>query len=155
MRNRRRLLREQIHEQLRADIVGCRLAARRGDPRRRTGPAFRRNARMRDHLTDLIDLIDQMERVVLVSVANVKTGDPQSLVREHRELIDALQARQTRRAEHHIAAAGKRVSRAISRMVVPGQPNSRTRRERFPHVRTTAGIWRGCGAVCFQHFERA
>jgi len=38
-------------------------------------------------------------------------------------------------------------------MVVPGQPNSRTRRERFPHVRTTAGIWRGCGAECFQHFE--
>lgn len=80
-----------------------------------------RNARMRDHLTDLID---QMERAVLVSVSNVKKGDPQSVVREHVELIDALQARQTRKAERiaerHIAAAGKRVSQAISRMVVPG-----------------------------------
>jgi GntR family transcriptional regulator, rspAB operon transcriptional repressor len=79
-----------------------------------------RNARMRDHLTDLID---QMERVVLVSVANVKKGDPQSVVREHCELIAALQARQTRKAERlaerHIAGAGKRVSAAISRMVVP------------------------------------
>jgi GntR family transcriptional regulator, rspAB operon transcriptional repressor len=65
-----------------------------------------------------------MERVVLVSVANVKKGDPQSVVREHCELIDALQARQTRKAERlaerHIAGAGKRVSAAISRMVVPG-----------------------------------
>jgi DNA-binding GntR family transcriptional regulator len=80
-----------------------------------------RNARMRDHLTDLID---QMERVVRVSVANVKKGDPQTVVREHGALVDALQARQTRKAERlaerHIAAAGKRVSTAISRMVVPG-----------------------------------
>jgi DNA-binding GntR family transcriptional regulator len=80
-----------------------------------------RNARMRDHLTDLID---QMERAVLVSVSNVKKGDPQSVVREHGELIDALQARQTRKAERiaerHIAAAGKRVSQAISRLVVAG-----------------------------------
>jgi DNA-binding GntR family transcriptional regulator len=79
-----------------------------------------RNARMRDHLTDLID---QMERAVLVSVANVKKGDPQSVVREHCEIIDALQARQSRKAEklaeRHIADAGKRVSTAISRMVVP------------------------------------
>jgi DNA-binding GntR family transcriptional regulator len=79
-----------------------------------------RNARMRDHLTDLID---QMERAVLVSVSNVKKGDPQSVVREHCEMIDALQARQSRKAERlaerHIAAAGKRVSTAISRMVVP------------------------------------
>jgi GntR family transcriptional regulator, rspAB operon transcriptional repressor len=78
------------------------------------------NARMRDHLTDLID---QMERVVLVSVANVNKGDPQSVVREHGEMIDALQARETRKAERlaekHIAAAGKRVSTAISRRVVP------------------------------------
>jgi DNA-binding GntR family transcriptional regulator len=80
-----------------------------------------RNARMRDHLADLID---QMERVVLVSVANVGKGDPQSLVREHGEMIDALQARNARRAEklaeRHIAAAGKRVGTAIARMVVPG-----------------------------------
>jgi DNA-binding GntR family transcriptional regulator len=80
-----------------------------------------RNARMREHLTDLID---QMERAVLVSVANVEKGDPQAVVREHGELIDALQARQGRKAEklaeRHIAAAGKRVSAAIARMVVTG-----------------------------------
>jgi DNA-binding GntR family transcriptional regulator len=77
------------------------------------------NARMRDHLADLID---QMERAVLMSVSNVRKGDPQSLVDEHCEIIDALQARQSRKAERlaqrHIAAAGKRVSTAISRMVV-------------------------------------
>ena len=80
-----------------------------------------RNARMRDHLTDLID---QMERAVRVSVANVAKGDPRTVVREHCALIDALQARQARRAERlaerHIAAAGQRVSTAIARMVVPG-----------------------------------
>ena len=78
-----------------------------------------RNARMRDHLADLID---QMERAVLMSVHNVRKGDPQSLVREHAAIIDALQARQPRRAEtlaaRHIAGAGKRVSGAIARLVV-------------------------------------
>ena len=78
-----------------------------------------RNARMRDHLTDLID---QMERAVLMSVHNVRKGDPQVLVREHAAMIDALQERHAGRAERlagrHIAAAGKRVSTAIARMVV-------------------------------------
>lgn len=78
-----------------------------------------RNARMRDQLGDLID---QMERVVRVSVANVNKGDPQMVVREHCNLIDALQARDTRRAERiaerHIATAGMRVQDALSRMVV-------------------------------------
>lgn len=78
-----------------------------------------RNARMRDHLTDLID---QMERVVRVSVASIKAGDPQLVVREHCAMIDALQARDTRRAERlalrHIATAGKRVQSALARMVV-------------------------------------
>lgn len=79
-----------------------------------------RNARMRDHLADLID---QMERAVLMSVHNVRKGDPQSLVGEHAAMIDALQARQLRTAqrlaERHTAAAGKRVSGAIARLVVP------------------------------------
>ncbi len=82
-----------------------------------------RNARMRDHLTDLID---QMERVVRVSVANVKEGDPQAVVREHGAMIDALQARDARRAERlaerHISTAGKRVQGALARLVVPGRP---------------------------------
>ncbi len=80
-----------------------------------------RNARMHDHLTDLIA---QMERAVLVSLANVAKGDPQEVVREHCEMIAALQARQGRKAEklaeRHIAAAGKRVRAAIARMVVTG-----------------------------------
>nr|WP_245845016.1 GntR family transcriptional regulator [Noviherbaspirillum humi] len=77
------------------------------------------NVRMRDHLTDLID---QMERVVLMSVSSVKQGNKQSLVDEHAEIIDALQARQTKRAERlaerHIASAGKRVGAALARMAV-------------------------------------
>lgn len=76
------------------------------------------NARMRDHL---IDLIDQMERAVQLSVSSLKKGDPQSLVDEHAELIDALQARQAARAQRivgrHIGEAGKRVMQAMSRVV--------------------------------------
>jgi DNA-binding GntR family transcriptional regulator len=81
------------------------------------------NIRMRDHLSDLID---QMERVVLMSVNKVKqgSGNTQSLVDEHCRIIDALQERQARRAERlaeqHIASAGKRVSEAISRSVIAG-----------------------------------
>jgi DNA-binding GntR family transcriptional regulator len=79
------------------------------------------NARMRDQLTDLID---QMERAVRVSVASIKQGDPQLVVREHAAMIDALQARDPRRAERlaerHIATAGRRVQQALARVVVPG-----------------------------------
>ena len=79
------------------------------------------NARMRDHL---IDLIDQMERAVQVSIASINKGDPQVLVNEHAEIIDALQARALKRAqrlaEQHISAAGKRVSRAISKSLIAG-----------------------------------
>ena len=79
------------------------------------------NARMRDQL---IDLIDMMERAVHMSLNNVKKGDPQPLVNEHCEIIDALQARAVKRAqrlaEQHIVAAGKRVSNAISRSLIAG-----------------------------------
>ncbi len=77
------------------------------------------NARMRDQLIDLIDL---MERAVHMSLSNIKKGDPQSLVHEHSGIIDALQARATKRAqrlaEQHIQAAGKRVSNAIARSAI-------------------------------------
>lgn len=79
------------------------------------------NVRMRDQL---VDLIDQMERVVLMSVNKVKqgSGNTQSLVDEHCRMIDALQERRVRRAERlaeqHIGAAGKRVSEAISRTII-------------------------------------
>lgn len=79
------------------------------------------NARMRDQLLDLIDLL---ERAVQVSVASMKQGDPQVLVNEHVEIIDALQARAVKKAqrlaEQHIVAAGKRVSSAISRSLIAG-----------------------------------
>ena len=79
------------------------------------------NARMRDQLVDLIDLL---ERAVQVSVASIRQGDPQVLVNEHVEIIDALQARAVKKAqrlaEQHIVAAGKRVSNAISRSLIAG-----------------------------------
>ncbi len=79
------------------------------------------NARMRDYL---IELIDQMERAVTVSVASMNKGDPQVLVNEHIEMIDALQGRALKRAqriaEQHVVSAGKRVSRSISKTLVVG-----------------------------------
>ena len=76
---------------------------------------------MRDQLNDLID---QLERAVQVSVASIHKGDPQVLVNEHAEIIDALQARALKRAqrlaEQHIAGAGKRVSKAISKSLIAG-----------------------------------
>ena len=76
---------------------------------------------MRDHL---IDLIDQMERAVVLSVSSLKKGDPQSLVDEHAELVSALQARQATRAQRivsrHVGGAGKRVMQAMSRVVIAG-----------------------------------
>lgn len=79
------------------------------------------NARMRDQL---IDLIDMMERAVHMSLNNVKKGDPQPLVNEHCGIIDALQTRAVKRAqrlaEQHVVAAGKRVSNAISRSLIAG-----------------------------------
>ncbi len=77
------------------------------------------NARMRDHL---IDLIDQMERAVQISLSSIRKGNPEPLVHEHSDIIEALQSRNVKRAqrlvEHHIAAAGKRVTEAMSRTVI-------------------------------------
>lgn len=78
------------------------------------------NARMRDYL---IDLIDQMERAVQLSVSSLRKGDPQTVVDEHAELIDALQSRQASRARRiasrHVSEAGKRVVQAMSRAFIP------------------------------------
>lgn len=79
------------------------------------------NARMRSYL---VDLIDQMERAVLMSLSNVKVGKQgnQPVVDEHCRIIDALQERQQkiaeRLAEKHIGAAAKRVNDAFSRVVI-------------------------------------
>lgn len=79
------------------------------------------NARMRDQLLDLIDLMD---RAIRMSVANISKGDPELLVNEHCAIIDALQARAIKRAqrlaEQHVVAAGKRVSNAISKSLIAG-----------------------------------
>lgn len=79
------------------------------------------NARMRDQLIVLIDL---MERAVQMSLNNIKKRDPRSLVDEHCVIIDALQARAIKRAqrlaERYTVAASKRVSNAISRSVIAG-----------------------------------
>ena len=79
------------------------------------------NTRMRDQLLDLIDLMD---RAIRMSVANISKGDPKLLVNEHCAIIDAVQARATKRAqrlaEQHVVAAGKRVSNAISRSLIAG-----------------------------------
>lgn len=79
------------------------------------------NPRMRDQLNDLIDL---MERAVQVSVSSLNKGDPQMLVAEHAEIIDALQERSTKRAqrlaEQHIVEAGNRVDKAISKSLITG-----------------------------------
>lgn len=75
------------------------------------------NARMRDQL---IDLLDQMERAVRISVSNLRRGNPHALITQHGELIDALQQRHVKRAERcaekHILAAAKRVSNAMVRL---------------------------------------
>jgi DNA-binding GntR family transcriptional regulator len=79
------------------------------------------NVRLRDQLSDLID---QMERAVQLSLSSLKQGDPQTVVDEHRQIIDALQARQLSRAQRlvsrHVTQAGKRVIRAMSRVVIAG-----------------------------------
>jgi DNA-binding GntR family transcriptional regulator len=79
------------------------------------------NPRMRDQLNNLID---HMERAVLMSVnrATQGSGNTSGLVEEHSRMIDSLQQRQSKRAERqaeqHIAAAGKRVTEAISRSII-------------------------------------
>lgn len=77
------------------------------------------NARICDQLGDLID---QMERVVTVSVSHIKQGDTSVLVDEHCKIIDALQERKLKRAERlaqqHIGDAEKRVNDAISRFAI-------------------------------------
>ncbi len=77
------------------------------------------NKRMRDHINDLID---QMERVVRVSLANIRQESPASPVGEHCQIIDALQGRKAklaaRLAEQHIATAAHRVNDALSHRVI-------------------------------------
>jgi DNA-binding GntR family transcriptional regulator len=68
------------------------------------------------------DLIEQADRLVRVSIANVKSRDPAQLVAEHAAVIDAMQSRDARRATRliraHVAQTEKRVLSALSRSAV-------------------------------------
>ena len=70
----------------------------------------------------LCDLIGQADRLVRVSVANVKGHDPTRLVAEHVALIEAMQRRDGRVAARiikaHIGQTEKRVLPALKRNAV-------------------------------------
>jgi DNA-binding GntR family transcriptional regulator len=70
----------------------------------------------------LCDLIGQADRLVRVSLANVRDHDPTQLVAEHGELIEAMQRRDRRRALHlikaHIQQTERRVLPALKRNAV-------------------------------------
>jgi DNA-binding GntR family transcriptional regulator len=68
------------------------------------------------------DLIEQADRLVRVSLADIRGRDPSQLVAEHAAIIDALQARDGRRAKRiirdHVSSAQKRVLSALSRSAI-------------------------------------
>jgi DNA-binding GntR family transcriptional regulator len=70
----------------------------------------------------LVDLIGQADRLVRVSVANLRGHDPAKLVAEHVALIEAMQRRDARSAARiikaHIGETEKRVLPALKRNAV-------------------------------------
>ena len=70
----------------------------------------------------LVDLIGQADRLVRVSVANLRGHDPAKLVAEHVALIEAMQRRDARSAgriiKAHIGETEKRVLPALKRNAV-------------------------------------
>jgi DNA-binding GntR family transcriptional regulator len=68
------------------------------------------------------DLIEQADRLVRVSLANLKGHDPAQLVAEHADLIEAMQRRDARAAvriiKAHIQKTEKRVLPALARNAV-------------------------------------
>lgn len=68
------------------------------------------------------ELVEQADRLVLMSVGSVQGRDPDKLVREHIAIIDAIQARNGRLAakllRDHVAQAEDRVVAALSRHAV-------------------------------------
>jgi DNA-binding GntR family transcriptional regulator len=70
----------------------------------------------------LCDLIGQADRLVRVSLANIRDHDPTRLVAEHVELIEAMQRRDARGAQRlikaHISQTEKRVLPALKRNAV-------------------------------------
>jgi DNA-binding GntR family transcriptional regulator len=72
--------------------------------------------------TAACELIDQMHRLIRVSVDNTEERKPGGLVLEHVRIIEALQRRDGRRAaallRRHIGAAERRVAHALERAAV-------------------------------------
>src|SRR5207248_8230627 len=70
----------------------------------------------------LCDLIGQADRLVRVSLANIRGHDPKKLVSEHTALIEAMQQRDRRAAariiKSHIIQTEKRVLPALKRNAV-------------------------------------
>jgi len=70
----------------------------------------------------LRDLIEQADRLVRVSIANLRGHNPAKLVAEHAALIDAMQRRDRRTAvriiKDHISETEKRVLPALKRNAV-------------------------------------
>lgn len=72
-----------------------------------------------------IDLIEQFDRLVTVSISSIEEGSQRdALIKEHCDIIDALQARDGKRAgrilSRHAGRARKRVLAALSRSpIVP------------------------------------
>jgi DNA-binding GntR family transcriptional regulator len=70
----------------------------------------------------LCDLIGQADRLVRVSLANIRDHDPTRLVAEHVEIIEAMQRRDARGAKRlikaHIGQTEKRVLPALKRNAV-------------------------------------
>lgn len=66
--------------------------------------------------------IDQMDRVVTLSVNAMRGHDPARLVQQHADIIDALQRKDARRASvlmaRHVLEARKRVCAALSRLAI-------------------------------------
>jgi GntR family transcriptional regulator, rspAB operon transcriptional repressor len=64
------------------------------------------------------DLVEQFDRLVIISVAKFDDRNVEALVEEHCKIIDAMQARDGRRAarilSEHIARAQKRVLKSLS-----------------------------------------
>jgi DNA-binding GntR family transcriptional regulator len=77
------------------------------------------NARMEAAIRDVLD---QADRLVRLSVSTIKGRDPQKLVAEHGDIIDAVQRRDSRTARKlisaHIISGQKRVASALGRSAV-------------------------------------
>ncbi|WP_188518567.1 GntR family transcriptional regulator [Alsobacter metallidurans] len=77
------------------------------------------NRRLRDAT---VELIEQFDRLVIMSVSQPAAQGPEKLLAEHGAIIDALQARDGRQAGRlladHVVKARKRVLAALSRFAV-------------------------------------